>query len=39
MEKVNCTQCGKIENKKSTMDGICSTCWNKKSKLFIVPKN
>ena len=33
MNKKICSNCGKLENEKATMDGICVSCWNKKSKL------
>jgi NMD protein affecting ribosome stability and mRNA decay len=36
MEKIICTNCGKPENKKATMDNVCATCWNRKSKLVRV---
>lgn len=38
LEKVICTTCGKRENKKATMDGVCVSCWNKRPKLFDVKK-
>jgi NMD protein affecting ribosome stability and mRNA decay len=36
MNKIICSNCGKQENQKASMDGVCVKCWNRKTKLVRV---